>query len=34
MAPHPASKVPLEEVQDCVTCSPKSAQTPADSLSQ
>lgn len=31
---HPARKVPLEEVQAGVTCSPESAQIPADSLSQ
>lgn len=31
---HPARKVPLEEVQAGVTCSPESAPIPADSLSQ
>lgn len=34
MAPHPARKVPQEEVQACVIFSPKSPQIPADSLSQ
>lgn len=34
MAPHPARKVPQEEVEACVICSPKSPQIPADSLSQ
>lgn len=31
---HPARKIPLEEVQAGVTCSPESAPIPADSLSQ
>lgn len=34
MAPHSARKVPQEEVEACVICSPKSPQIPADSLSQ
>lgn len=34
MAPHPARKVPQEEVEACVICSPKSPQIPTGSLSQ